>query len=616
MSAVCSSRTYRKVKLKKCMLLFLFALLFVGVSNQAAAQVDTTSPSWSKKMITKMLDQFRQDSSQTDVNNPKTNEKLFNQYEGLTIRNIYVQRLPFGVPFTDSSKTIINTATRIVNKLHHLTYVPVIKRNLFFHKNDTIKPYLMADNERFLRQLPYLQDAEFVVVPIEETDSADIIVVTKDVFSLGGAIGSLGLQHSDLELREDNIKGSGNAAVFYAMYDAKRKPRIGLGGEYKQRNIGGSFVDGTIGYQSYFSSFQTPKEENYYYINLLKPLTNRYVRWIYELDLSYNETRNRYYSDSIYNADFRYNFYNVDAWFGYNIDANIFSKADENKRLRKLIGLRMIERQTKEVPGRYATVKNWEFADITGVLATVSFYRQNFYKTKYIYGFGRNEDIPEGLLFSFTGGYTIKEKEERPFFGFNIERSFFNKRNNYLSYTLRAEGYLNQKKLDDLNMLVSVNYFDHFKKIGRHWNQRFFLNFDMAKQIKPILSEPLFMNSKFGLPEFGTNYNGGSFRTTAKAESVFYSPWSVAAFRFAPFIFGNMGVFKPYTISPKFYTSVGAGIRTRNESFVFGTIEIKGYYFPQKDLTRGSSFRLDLSTNVNFKYRKQFINKPDFIEIN
>jgi hypothetical protein len=151
--------------------------------------------------------------------------------------------------------------------------------------------------------------------------------------------------------------------------------------------------------------------------------------------------------------------------------------------------------------------------------------------------------------------------------------------------------------------------------MGTKWKQRFFLNLDAAQQINSILNEPLYLNSKFGLPEFGRNDVGGTLRATAKAESVFFSPWSLAAFRFAPFVFSNVSVFSPYQSKSKIYTSVGGGLRTRNESFVFGTIEIKGFYFPQKNF-HNSNFSLELTTNVIFKYNSQFVKKPDFIEIN
>ena len=107
-------------------------------------------------------------------------------------------------------------------------------------------------------------------------------------------------------------------------------------------------------------------------------------------------------------------------------------------------------------------------------------------------------------------------------------------------------------------------------------------------------------------------------RAIIKAESVFYSPWSLASFRFAPFIFGNAGLFSPDNTpvnTSNIYTTVGGGLRTRNESLIFGTLEFKGYYFLKKNIYN-KNFRFDIATNITFKYNSQLARKPDFIQVN
>lgn len=597
--------------------LFFICCILGMYSSPLFAQEDTAKIKDKKTLVAKMIDSFKKDSTEIDqANELERNDRAYDKYKGLIIRNIEIKRLPFGTRSDDTTKKLTNTLIDIANKVHYLTKNNVIKRNLFFKENEQILPFLFADNARFLRQLPYLQDADIIVNKLSrESDSADILVIVKDVFSLGGAIGSLGLKNTQLEIREDNIAGSGNALVFYGLYEEKRKNNFGFGGEYNRRNIGGSFIDGRVGYQSFGNIKPGPKNENNYYFNLSKPLVNRYMNWTYEFDASYNSTRNLYLSDSLYKSDYRFTNSNIEAWAGYNLRAKEFTAEEEKHVLRKIIGMRFINNQFQEKPGKFSNQDNWRYADLLGLLGTVTFYRQNFYKTQYIYGFGRNEDIPEGLLLSITSGYTIKENRSRPFIGFNYERYRFNKRNNYLSYTLRAEGYLNKKTIEDINLLAAVSYFDKLKSMGNRWKQRFFLNLDVAQQVNTEVNEPLFVNSKFGLPEFRVGDIGGSMRATVKAESVFFSPWSVVAFRFAPFVFTNVSVFTPYTQAAKIYPSLGGGIRTRNESFVFGTIELKGFYFPRKNYYN-EHYNIEISTNVIFKYNKQFVKKPSFIEIN
>ncbi|MEO9147681.1 MAG: hypothetical protein ABI237_19195 [Ginsengibacter sp.] len=611
---------------RKYLLLFLMTGIFFSMHHSSLAQSDTTinnkedsTREKRKTFLDKMFNNLKRDTVEVDrTKELLRNEDAFKPYEGSIIRNIFIKRLPFGSSIADTSRKFISGLTSLANDLHHITRVKIIKNNLFFKKGEPLRPFLMADNERYLRQLLYVRDADFRIDRIAPgSDSIDVIVEVKDVFSMGGAINSFETTMSDIEFREDNFAGSGNAAVVYGLYDADRKNKVALGGEYINRNMGGSFIDGTVGYQSFYKALRGPKEDNNYYVNLVKPLINRYMKWTYELDASYHATRNMYSSsDSIYFSDIRYRYYNVEAWAGYNINSQDFTVTEESKKLRKLIGVRYVTQKFNVVPGKYQSEYNWQYADLMGVLATLTFYRQNFYKTQYIYGFGRNEDIPEGLLLSFTSGFTIKQNKSRPFIGFNYERYHRSPEDNYLGYIIRGEGYLNNKSIEDINLLGSVMYINHLKSIGTKWKQRLFLNLDLAQQVNTVLNEPLFVSSSFGLPEYGRNdIVGGTMRTTFKAESEFFSPWSLVSFRFAPFVFSNVGLFSPYRSDLKVLTSVGGGIRTRNESLVFGTIELKGFYFPQKNFY-DDHFRLSLSTNIIFKYNTQFVKKPDFIQVN
>jgi hypothetical protein len=353
-------------------------------------------------------------------------------------------------------------------------------------------------------------------------------------------------------------------------------------------------------------------------VRFTKLLIHRYMHWTYQFNASYHSTRNMYSPDSIYFSDNRYRFYNFDAWAGYNINSTGFTTAAEDKKLRKLVALRIIDQRFQDVPGKYASTYYWRYTNLEGILGSLSFYRQNFYKSQYIYAFGRNEDIPEGLNLTMTLGYTKKQNLSRPFIGLNYQRSSFNAKNNYFSYTLRAEGYYHNKDVEDINLLANIDYFDHLKAMGIKWKQRTFISVGIAKQINTILNEPLYFDSKFGLPEFRNGDVGGSLRATIKAESVFYSPWSIASFRFAPFIFGDTGLFSPYNESfstSNIYSTVGGGVRTRNESLIFGTLEFKGYYFLKKNFYN-ESYRFDISTNITFKNNTQLLSRPDFIQVN
>lgn len=607
------------LNIKKFSGILKFIFFFIGVfllRNYVNAQEHDSANHRQNKLIQEVIRAISRDTVQVDrLDILRRNDDKYRRFSGLIIRNIDVVRVPFGISFTDTAHEFKNTLTNIANKLHHITRTRVIRNNLFFHLKDSINPYLFADNERYLRELPYLRDADFNVKQVVGTDSADVTVIVKDLFNIGGNINSLGINVTDLEIRDDNFGGSGNAAIVYASYDDRRKKNLSFGGEYIRRNIGGTFLNQQIGYRSYYNSIRAPRQENYFYYNLGKPLLHRFMKFTYELGASLHFTSNRYNPDSLYQADFHYGYYQFEGWLGYNVNGKNFSPADESRRLRLLSGIRVISKTFFKRPRIYEDHYNWQFADLSGVLGSFTFYRQNFFKTQYVYGFGINEDIPEGLLFTTTLGYTIKQDISRPFVGLNFQQYGFTKKKNYIDYTLRFEGYIGQKEVQDVNLLASLNYFDHLKNLGSKWKQRFFLRVSASRQINTRLNEPLLINSKFAMPEYGDDPEGGDARITTKAESVFFSPWTLATFRFAPLMSYNITAFSPVGKNLGIYSSIGAGLRTRNESLIFGTVDLRAIYFPSKNF-HGEKLGIDLSVNLTFKYRSQFLEKPDFIEIN
>lgn len=603
---------YRSVLI--CTFLMLLGWI-ASPSPVMAMQKDTIPKSNGKALLEQVMKTITRDTSSGNGYLKKL-EKAFIPYTGMVIRNINMIRLPFGTPIHDTSRSFQNTLTQWANDLHHLTREKVIRKNLFFQPADTINPYLMGDNERYLRELSYLQDARITVDAVPHTDSVDVTILVKDIFSIGGAIGSLGIHRTDVNIRDDNISGTGHAAIIYGLYDDSRKNNFAFGGEIIRRNMGGKFINLNLGYRSYFSSIpRTPKQENHYFIRVHKPLLHRYMKWTYELNAAYNTTRNQYLDDSIYYQLFRYSYYDFETWAGYNFNTEDVPPVDENRELHRLIGIRAINRKFLNRPPKYDSVYNWRFADLAGILTTLSLFRQNFYKAQYVYGFGINEDIPVGLLLNLITGYTIKNNVSRPFLGINYQRYGFTPKKHYVGWLLRGEGHVHEG-IEDINLMAGFNFFSRLKKLNERWKQRFFLTLNISQQINTVLNEPLLLNSEFGLPEYGgRDISGGNFRSSVRAESVFFSPWNLANFRFAPVLFGNAALFQPYKKETGFFSSIGLGLRTRNESLIFGTIEIKGLYFPQQN-AYGDHFGLELSTNIIFENDIQFIKKPDFIRVN
>jgi hypothetical protein len=479
---------------------------------------------------------------------------------------------------------------------------------------------LLADNERYLRELVYIKDARiFVELAEGNTDSVDVIVLTKDVFSIGGSLLISSTTEGRGELKEENFLGSGTRLLINGYHDQERFTPNGLGGELIRRNIGGTFIDFIAGYRENRFAFSSGRDqETVFYTRLEKPLVTPYIPSTGALEWSYQRTKNVYQADSLYRDSIKYAYYNLDGWFGYSLDSKRSLYANKEIRVHRFIAVRGFKQYFQIMPTAYEKQPNKYFADLTGALASLNIFKQVFYKTSFIYGFGRKEDIPEGFSVAVTAGYVNKQNLKRPYSGLDISFANFKKKGFYSNFTFRAGGYFYQKHLEDIDLLFNVDHFTRLRKLSKRWFNRFFTSTGITAQVNPVLNPDLLLNSNFGLPYFSNAGLMSDLRATVKAESVFYNTTKILGFRFAPFVFADAVLLKPTKLGlgrSDIFTAFGGGVRTRNENLVLGTIELKGYFFPRVNGDM-KGWKIEINSNIRFKFRSTFISRPDLIIAN
>lgn len=549
------------------------------------------------------------------------NEAVFAPYRGKIIRQIRVEKLAFDNSVNDTIRTQRKFINDISDALYTGTTNKTILRNLFFVTGDTLYPYLIADNERFLRELSYLQDARIVASTVEnDTAAVDIIIRWKDLFPIGGSAEIGSLKTMSLEVNNDNLFGSGDRIQFRGLYDSDRRPDFGSGIEYIKRNAGGSFVNLLFGYQTHAPAFNSGRrEEKALYIRGELPLVSPYHIFTGGFELSERHTENGYIGDSLYKVDFKYKYQDIDGWLAYNIGARKQLKENFKSRLKKFIGIRAVQRLFTDIPDQFKTNYNFYYSNLEAILGAFTIFEQDYYHTNFLYGFGRNEDVPEGFSMTLLGGWVKRNQTERPYIGFDYQRNYFSDSKNYINYIIRFGTYFHNNRFEDISGLTSVEYFTRLRKIsGTQWFTRHFLSGSITQQVKTVLNEPLRLISIFGIPEFRNDLTRASTRISANCESVFYNTRKNYGFSFAPFVFSNITYLK--TIGAGFdkgdiYTSFGTGIRSRNENLVFGTMEMKIFYYP-RTAGRMTPWNVTFNTGLRFKYNSQLLKRPDFVQVN
>lgn len=543
-------------------------------------------------------------------------------FKGKTIRCVIINNVSFGVSVNDTSEVIKNFLINFANRIHRPTQEKLITANLFFREGDSLNPSLIAENVRYLRSLNYLQDARIDVVQSKANkQQVDVKVFYKDVFSVGGAADVNG-KAVYAELRDNNIMGTGQQLVIKNLYDLKRSPNYGWGLEYTKRNFAHSFANLTIGYQNLANAYSNgSRDENYAYLRMSLPLVSPYHLWTGDAEITTHHNTNRYGADSIYSLDNKYDYDNYDIWAGYNITCKKFNNDPIDRKAKQFLALRLTNKQFKTIPDKFQVNYNPMYANLKSVLAAYTFFKQEYYHTNYIYGFGRNEDVPEGYNISFIGGWTDKNKVERPYVGINWEKNYFTKHKQYINYEVKIGGYIRHHKFEDFSTLFNVETFTRLRRFNSLWYNRSFFSFSVAHQFHRLLDAPLILNSSYGIPQYGgDSATLSTSRGTVNAETVFYDKWKLAGFSFAPFAFTNFSFLKTESTYKSGstidgYAGFGLGLRTRNENLVFGTIELRMIYFP-RTLGSMSPFNINVASDLRYIFNSQYIKRPDFVVFN
>ena len=171
-------------------------------------------------------------------------EQYFKPFAGKVIRDIYYRRVNVFGP-SNIKDTTFSTSMKLVhlaNRLHFNSEEWVIRQLLFFRQNDTINPYEMSDNERYLRNRPFIQDARLYIINTgASADSVDLLVVTKDVFEYGFDLSRLSTSGIRASISNDNLFGAGQGLKIGGSWSGNDNPPFGSQVRYTKTNLMGTF---------------------------------------------------------------------------------------------------------------------------------------------------------------------------------------------------------------------------------------------------------------------------------------------------------------------------------------------------------------------------------------
>lgn len=499
------------------------------------------------------------------IRNTGESDAAYREFEGMKIRQVTLKRLPvFGGNIREPDNEETDRLERILNRTHVNTLETIIRKNLLFRSGDIISPLLLSDNERLLRQLSYIDDARIVVIPVSAGE-ADILVLTKDIYSLAASYNYGGLKKGSLEVFDKNIFGMGHEFGIEIPFDSRLSNLPGFGTHYTVTNIGRTFINLN-------TFFLDDLKKKSYGVRISRDLLTSSTKYAGGISIIQTQTTEDLGSLPVPQL-LRYNY--QDYWMSRSF------LIDRQSVSRIIIGARFIHNNVFNRPS-ISPESYHELQNYLMYLGSAAFSVQKYYKASLIYGYGRTEDIPYGGMVRFTAGNEINEFKHRYYLGTEMSLAKHAGNLGYFYSSLALSAYLNEGQTEQGMIAARINHFSELFALGRNM-MRVFVNFRYTKGFNRYSDEHLFYPTDNGFSGFRNDSVTGIDRFSLDVESVLFSPINFYGFRFAFFGFADYSFLAGAHNSPYAWnnlTSVGLGIRVRNDNLLFNTFQVRIAWFP------------------------------------
>lgn len=598
----------------------LLLLVCISVHNAHAQSQDPGKKkrSFVGKIIYGIRTSFGKDTTGRRESVTILNTDALLPYEGKIIRSIRTDQLGFEKSISDSAGNFIYFGTRVLNAVHATSREQTIRRNLYLQTGTRFNPYLAADNERYLRTIGFIQDSRIIVDSSSSSaDSVDIIVITKDLFAYSPSTGGLSPLRQRVGLSNINLLGTGQKVSFTYLHDTRRKPASGIDAGYSYNNIAGSFINAGFNFSKITRNIYDRREdEENFLLQLDRPLVSQYKRLAGGLIVGKGRSMNLY--PNYYGGDYyRYEYGVGDVWAGYNLGARKYLN-DQKLHVKKFFGLRYFNYHFFETPYQVNDkVFDQRFNSRQGVLASLTLFRQYYYKTRYIYGFGVTEDIPAGFNVSITAGWYKQLDLSRPYLGVDAYRYIVSRKRDIAGLFIRSGMFLNRGNIEDASLMFGGSFFTRILYAGNKRVRQYFRG-SYSAIINRVALNPLRINNALGIRNFNSDLASGNSRLALRSETFVFLEEKYFGFRLAPFASGDLVYLshnKSTTDESGIFYGLGGGIRARNENLVFGTFELRGIIIPRKG-TGDNRFKISVAVNLQFRYNSSYVSKPDIAELN
>jgi hypothetical protein len=595
--------------------LLLIGCMLSGIDDLFAQERDTLDfykrirKSAYKRKATKLLYQaiFVDPVPQQYEDKPLSDEQKQTdpngRYEGKIIKDIRVIVYdPFGYSVNDTFTRNINKLQKAGNSVHITTRQRVIRNMLLIRIHDTIALIRLTESERLVRQAGYINDARITVIGDTLSDSAIVVVRVLDKWNYDAAV-SAGTQRGYIRIRDRNLSGWGQTYEQRIGYDMATG--YDLRGNYHITNIKHTYISSNLFYA-------TTKEETRTGLSFNRPFYSPLARWAGGAEGS--RVWGRYkYSDTIEPKlhSLPLHYYLMDFWSAKSFALGKQKKTEKNSNI--IIGARYASTRYLQRPAFHIDT-NFFNVNTDLYLGSIGYSLRKYYKDQFIYRFGANEDVPEGLLLQATFG--VIEKEfigVRYYSGFEISNGRHLKNIGYLSANFNYGTYYRIGVRNNSTINSGIFYFTDLYQKGR-WYFRNFISYKFIHGLHKMPYERITLKSG---EMYG--FNPGDLNGTGKMiltmEGVAYAPYNIIGFKFAPIVLAAWGILendRSRFLNGKIYQAYSVGLLLRNENLLNSSFEFTVGFYPELPgpESRRDVFKINPVGSFSLKVRSFDISKP------
>lgn len=549
-------------------------------------------------------DDFKLDTTQFSIS-----ENPFKSHNGKIIGNIELIKLKaLGTRMDKPDEKPKSFIQKTGNTVNFNTRERVILNNLLFSSGDIVDPLIIADNERILRDLPYIKDARIYLKPREDDpEIVDVEIITKDVLALSFDIEARDFDSGVLRVNHKNIFGSGHEIDNRFSVDQSSDQRYSYQIRYRVPNIKRSFI-------SFEANYANTVNQDFSSVKLQREFISPKIKFAGGIEFTNQRLRFTELSNII--SDEEYDFQTInqrydyqDFWLARAFPLNLKDPI-RNERTRLIVSGRISNIKFTLRP-EVDTELNQPFHNRTLAIGSVGISQRRYFKDQLIFGYGRTEDIPYGYQIELLGGYEWAEFGHRYFLGGKAGRGGYMGNLGYFLGGFSLESFLKNKIFEQGVFKADFRFFSSLIDLNR-WKFRQFINVNYTYGIDRFTNEYIDIRDGNGIRGLKSNTLRGTQRFLINIETVSFTPFEAADFKLAVFGFYDLGMVNNGSkniFSEKAQSGMGLGFRIRNDNLTFKAIEIRLAYYP--DAPVGIPMTdLSLSGNSGFNFSDFLITRP------